>query len=86
MKWISVKDKLPFHTQLVLTLNTRMVCLVTKFLKGEKVAQSLRMIGIEVPEGEKEKDSFCSIENQGNVFNDVIYWMELPPPPPGVNH
>lgn len=74
MSWISVKDRLPNHDEIVAVYTARSSQCVTVFIKGKDVTKSFKDHGINL---EDKNDCFCSIEIKGNVLNKVTHWRNI---------
>lgn len=80
-QWISVKDKLPLHQQVVLCFNANNTTAVTIFLDNAEVQKRLRLNGVNMPPDKSVGYCFASQETKSHTLNDVTHWMELPNPP-----
>lgn len=88
MKWISVKDSLPTHTNMVLVMTStdstkQKGCSVVQFIDSKKMNEIFRQKGFmeHCVDEDETPYYFCSQEIKGNILNNVTHWMELPAPP-----
>jgi O-succinylbenzoate synthase len=78
-EWISVKDRLPSHHQLVIARNEHLRECECIFVDNEEMNKVLIKVGI-VGEMKKGGD-FCHPAKDGRTMNNVTHWMPLPEPP-----
>lgn len=87
MEWISVKNKLPNHQQIILVLAKKMSgangYAVATFIDSIKMNEELRKTPYahECVNVDKHPHYFVSQEIRQNTFNNVSHWMPLPEPP-----
>lgn len=86
MKWISVKEKLPDHHQIVLVFAKTQRGVdgygVATFIDSHKMNEELKKgpFANECVDAEKHSYYFCSQEVKQHTFNDVSHWMFLNSP------
>ncbi|HMG15913.1 MAG TPA: DUF551 domain-containing protein [Saprospiraceae bacterium] len=77
MSWTSIKDKLPKHEEVVYVFTEHGNQFVCLFIDGKKMTDELIMRNVLVPELDKSKPYFCSLENHGNYITTATHWMPL---------
>jgi uncharacterized protein DUF551 len=85
-EWISVKDRLPEHHQVILvykSVPSNTGYLVSYFIDSKKMNDELMKKGFysECVDSVKHPYYFASREQQYFTIKDVTHWMELPEPP-----
>jgi len=86
-KWISVKDKLPAHDEIILvyamTKTGKHGFGVATFVDSIKMNETLYKSGYgnEAVDVKKHPYYFVSQEVRQHTFNNVSHWMPLPKPP-----
>ena len=85
--WISVKDRLPEHDQIILvyaiTKSGKDCFGVAIFIDSLKMNEELwkNGFGNETIDVQKNPYFFVSQEQKRHTYNGVTHWMPLPPPP-----
>jgi hypothetical protein len=81
-EWISVKDKLPNHHNIILVYYKKGIG-VTNFVDSIKMNETLwrNGYGDEAVDIKKNPYFFVSQEVRQHTFNDITHWMPLPEMP-----
>jgi hypothetical protein len=81
-KWISIKDRLPAHHEIILVCSKKGIGVAT-FVDSNKMNEELwkNGYGNEAVNVEKHPYYFVSQEVKQHTFNNVEYWMVLPEKP-----
>ncbi len=77
MNWISIVEKSPYHSEIVLVRCSNKSYYVVCYLDTKVVDAHLRSIGVEPQKEKPLPGSFCSIEIPGNVLSTVTHWLPL---------